>query len=237
MAKAKPVQRARRGIDKAVILDAAFAMLAAEGEDGFSIRKLGASVGVDPMTVLHHFQSKNELLRQLADRSLMSVELPPPTSDWQGDLRNVADAYRDLAFRNPRLFHLHFRFHATGPIDHASSEVVYRAMRASGVSDATAAGLGLSFYAFVLGFALAETEGLVRPISENDVKELLALDPETCAATRALVPAFKSLNPDAAFDAAIGAFISGIANIEKERRQLDLTNETRAKRVSKSAAR
>ena len=69
-------------------------------------------------------------------------------------------AYRDLAHRHPRLFHLHFRFHATGPADHASSEVVYRALRTAGLSDAEAAGLGLAFYAFILGYALAEAEGL-----------------------------------------------------------------------------
>lgn len=215
--KAKPLQRARRGLDKAVILDAAFAMFATEGEEGFSVRKLSASIGVDPMTVLHHFQSKNELLRQIADRSLMSVALPKPSRNWQSDLRRVADAYRDLAYRNPRLFHLHFRFHATGPVDHLTSEVVYRAMRSSGVSDATAAGLGLAFYAFVLGFSLSETEGLVRPISDNDVKELMALDPETCPATQALVPSFKALNPDAAFDAAMTAFISGVAGMARKK--------------------
>jgi hypothetical protein len=143
------------------------------------------------------------------------VKLPKPTDDWEGDLRKVARAYRDLARRHPRLFHLHFRFHATGPVDHASSEVVYRAMRCVGLPDAKAAGLGLAFYAFVLGFALAEAEGLLRPITADDEAELSALDPEVCAATRALVPAFKTLNPDAAFSVAINAFIAGISDQAK----------------------
>jgi AcrR family transcriptional regulator len=207
----KPSVHARRGIDKAVILEAAFEMLSAAGEDGFSLRKLGISVGVDPMTVLHHFGSKDELLRRVADRSLTTVTLPKPSDDWQEDLRNVAHAYRDLAHRHPRIFHLHFRYHATGPVDHTSSEVVYRAMRGAVPSDASAAGLGLAFYAFVLGFALAEAEGLLCPISKEDARELSALDPDECAATLALVPAFKTLDPDAAFEAAISAFITGVA--------------------------
>lgn len=205
-------QRGRRGLDKREILAEAFEMLASEGEAGFSVRKLGARCGVDPMTVLHHFGSKHDLLRHIADRALTTVTLPPPTDDWQSDLRKVADAYRDLAHRHPRLFHLHFRFHATGPADHASSEVVYRAMRRTGLSDDVAAGLGLAFYAFILGYALAETEGLLRPITEDDEAELQALDPIACPATRALIPAFKALDPDAAFDAAIKAFIDGVAS-------------------------
>ena len=174
-------------------------MLSRDGEVGFSVRKLGVSIGVDPMTVLHHFGSKDELLRRIADRALATVELPLPSADWRADLRNVAAAYRDLAHRHPRLFHLHFRFHATGPADHASSEVVYRALRTAGLADAEAAGLGLAFYAFILGYALAEAEGLLRPISDEDEAELLALDPLACPATLALIPAFRALDRDAAF--------------------------------------
>lgn len=180
-----------------------------EGEAGFSVRKLGLHIGVDPMTVLHHFGSKDELLRRIADRALASVELPLPSGDWRTDLRQVAAAYRDLAHRHPRLFHLHFRFHATGPADHASSEVVYRALRGAGLPDAEAAGLGLTFYAFILGYALAETEGLLRPISDEDEAELLALDPLAYPATLALIPVFKALDRDAAFDTAVDAFIEG----------------------------
>ena len=207
----KPNVRAKRGIDKAAILDAAFKMLSKCGEEAFSVRKLGQSMGVDPMTVLHYFGSKDVLLRRVADHALTTVALPKPSADWQGDLRKVARAYRDLARRHPKLFHLHFRFHATGPVDHISSEVVYRAMRCVGLSDADAAGLGLAFYAFVLGFAQAEAEGLMRPISDDDERELSALDPEDCAATLALVPAFKVLDRDAAFATAIDVFISGVA--------------------------
>jgi AcrR family transcriptional regulator len=204
-------QRGRRGLDRNAILDAAFEMLSREGEAGFSVRKLGVSIGVDPMTVLHHFGSKEELLRRIADRALATVELPLPSDDWRADLRNVALAYRNLAHRHPRVFHLHFRFHTTGPADHASSEVVYRALRSAGLSDAEAAGLGLAFYAFVLGYALAEAEGLLRPIGAQDETELLSLDPLACPATLALIPAFKALDRDAAFAASVDAVIDGVA--------------------------
>ncbi len=209
--KAKTRPRGRRGLDRNEILDAAFDMLSREGEVAFSVRKLGGHIGVDPMTVLHHFGSKDELLRRIADRALASVELPAPSDDWRADLRRVAAAYRDLAHRHPRLFHLHFRFHATGPADHASSEVVYRALRTAGLPDAEAAGLGLAFYAFILGYALAETEGLLRPISDEDETELRALDAMSCPATLALIPAFRALDPDAAFDASVDAFVDGVA--------------------------
>lgn len=203
--------RTPRGLDRGVILDAAFELMSIEGESGFSVRKLGAKIGCDPMTVLHHFHSKDELLRQIADRALTSVALPPPSGNWKSDLRKVASAYRDLAHRHPRLFHLHFRFHATGPLDHTSSEVVYRALLQGGMTKSKAAGMGLAFYAFVLGFALAETEGLLLPLNANEEAELRSLDAKDFPATQSLIPAFKSLKPDAAFNAAVSAFIDGVA--------------------------
>ncbi len=203
--------RGRRRIDRTEILEAAFKLLAEQGEAGFSVRKVGAAAGVDPMTVLHHFQSKDILLRALADKALSTVAIPLPSGDWRKDLLAVANAYRDLARRYPNIFHLHFRFNATGPADHASSEIVYRAMRETGLPDAVAAGLGLAFYAFVLGFALAEVEGLLVPLSPREEEELNALDPLGYTATRAFIPAFKKLDAQAAFNSAFSAFIAGIA--------------------------
>ena len=213
MSAVKP--RTRRKIDKQIILEAAFELFAVEGENGFSIRKLAGSIGVDPMTILHHVRSKEELLRAIADHAVESIQMPVATSSWQDDLKAVAEAYRSLAHRHPRVFHLHFRYHATGPADHVSSEIVYCAMRRAGLSDNDAAGLALAFYAFILGFALAEAEGLIRPIGPNDEAELNALDAETYKSTRALVPALKTLDPNAAFDASMDAFISGVAELAK----------------------
>ncbi len=112
---------------------------------------------------------------------------------------------------------MHFRFHATGPTDHASSEVVYSALRRAGLPDAEAAGLGLAFYAFVLGYALAEAEGLLRPISPDDEAGLSTLDPASYPATVALIPAFKALDADATFEASVDAFIDGVACRSKVR--------------------
>jgi len=208
----KPKARSRtpRGLDRSEILEAAFGLLDAAGEEGFSVRKVGAAMGIDPMTVLHHFRSKEELLRQIADRALGSIALPEPSGTWQADLMNVAIAYRELARRHPRLFHLHFRFHATGMADHVSSEIVYRALLDAGLPPERAAGLGLSFYAFVLGFALAEIEGLLKPLDGTQEQEMAGLAVETFPATAALLPAFRSLDSDQAFTDAVGAFIAGI---------------------------
>ncbi|MFA5956026.1 TetR/AcrR family transcriptional regulator [Hyphomicrobium sp.] len=209
--------RARRGVERSEILQAAFDLFAEVGEISFSIRKLAGIVGVDPMTVLHHFGSKAELLRAIADHGLRSVEMPSSTPNWRNDLKAVGNAYRTLAHHHPRVFPLHFRYNATGPADHISSEIVYCALRRAGLTDSAAAGLGLAFYAFVLGFALAEAEGLLRAIGPSEEAELSALDPQTYRATQDLIPALKTLDPDAAFEDSMDVFIAGIADLAKTR--------------------
>lgn len=201
----------RKLVDPQHILEQAFTLYAAEGEAGFSVRKVGALAAVDPMTVLHHFKSKETLLRHIADRALADVELPRPSGSWRTDLHAIADAYRALSHRYPRIFHLHFRFHVTGPVDHVASEMVYRSMLDAGLPADQAASQGLAYYSFILGFALAESEGLMKPIDETVEAELLSLDADAFSASRALVPAFKALDPGAAFHVAVDAYITGIA--------------------------
>jgi AcrR family transcriptional regulator len=205
--------RARRGVEKSEILQVAFDLFADVGETAFSVRKLAAVVGVDPMTVLHHFGSKDELLRAIADHGLHTVQMPSETSNWRDDLKAVGDAYRMLARHHPRVFPLHFRYNATGPADHISSEIVYSALRRAGLTDTAAAGLGLAFYAFVLGFALAESEGLLRAIGPTEEAELSALDPKIYRATQDLIPVLKALDPNVAFDDSMEVFILGVANL------------------------
>ena len=155
--------------------------------------------------------------------------MPSATKNWRADLKAVANAYRLLAHRHPRVFPLHFRYNATGPADHISSEIVYCALRRAGLPDASAAGLGLAFYAFVLGFALAEAEGLLKAIGPAEEAELNNLDPKMYHATQDLIPALKNLDPNAVFNDSIEVFISGVADLAKLKPRLVPIPECAAK--------
>ncbi len=51
------------------ILDTALASIATRGYDGTSLDSLGAAIGVTKQTILHHFGSKDGLLRAIVERS------------------------------------------------------------------------------------------------------------------------------------------------------------------------
>jgi len=61
------VTRPRRSSEEArqLILEAAEKQLAERGPDGVRVREIAEALGVVPGTVLHHFQSRDELLREL----------------------------------------------------------------------------------------------------------------------------------------------------------------------------
>jgi hypothetical protein len=75
---------------------------------------------------------------------------------------------------------------------------------------------------------LAEAEGLLRRIGDDDEVELAALDPLAYPATRALIPAFRGLDCDAAFSASVDAFIDGVSSRTRSaspRRQARMANQ------------
>lgn len=208
--KPKRNPHAPRGLDRDAVLDAAFALFEEAGDAGFSVRKLGARLGVDPMTVLHHVGSKDAILRGIADRALSGIEVEATDGCWRDALMAVAVAYRRRAHENPYVFRLHFRYRATGPADHASSEIVYRAMLDAGLNKADAAAIGLSFFAFVLGFALAEIEGLIKPLAGEELADIAGIDADLFPCKVSLIPSFQKLDPDQAFSKTMQAFIAGI---------------------------
>jgi AcrR family transcriptional regulator len=87
-----PADRAALSVDR--IVDAALEMIDVGGVDAFSMRKLAADLGVNPMSLYWHVENKEELLDLVAARVLGDQATP---CDGSGDWRaNVADILRAL---------------------------------------------------------------------------------------------------------------------------------------------
>ena len=67
-------------LDRETVVDAALALIAAEGLSGLSMRQLGRALGVEAMSLYHWFPSKERLLDAAADRLLAAVIVPPTPS-------------------------------------------------------------------------------------------------------------------------------------------------------------
>ena len=78
----------RHALTRRRILDAALALVDSEGLKALSMRRLGAALGVEAMSLYHHFPSKEELLDGLVATVLSEVPLPEATpTGWEDAVR------------------------------------------------------------------------------------------------------------------------------------------------------
>ncbi|ADG79175.1 Transcriptional regulator, TetR family OS=Tsukamurella paurometabola (strain ATCC 8368 / DSM/ CCUG 35730 / CIP 100753 / JCM 10117 / KCTC 9821 / NBRC 16120/ NCIMB 702349 / NCTC 13040) OX=521096 GN=Tpau_2572 PE=4 SV=1 [Tsukamurella paurometabola] len=89
-------------LSRTSIVDAALALIDAEGIAAVSMRTVGRSLGVDAKSLYHHVAGKEQLLDAVAERLLESVEVHRPTGDVRADLRANSWAFRNAAMAHPR---------------------------------------------------------------------------------------------------------------------------------------
>jgi TetR/AcrR family tetracycline transcriptional repressor len=94
---------AGRGLGVDVIVDAATGLLAADGIDGFSMRKLGAALGVDPMAVYHHLPGKRAVVGAVVARLLRPITHVDRLLVWDVRVRTWASGYWEIATAQPYL--------------------------------------------------------------------------------------------------------------------------------------
>ena len=191
-------------------MDAALEMLATEGEQNFSVRKLAGVVGVDGMTILHHFKSREGLMRAVADAMVTSLDIERPKGPWRAVLLEVARRYRALAVKYPKAFSIVTRYQTSGPADFELGEIVYAALLEAGLDEAEAAAYGMGLFTLAIGFGVVEVGGMLNPCSPEEIAEIEALDPRLFPVTRRLAPVLALDDRERVFDLLVGSFLDGV---------------------------
>ena len=83
------------------ILDAAGAIVNAEGSAALSMRRLAQELDVWPMSIYRHFKNKDELLDAVAAAATESIAVPDIDASWRAQLRSLLDAVRDVIGSDP----------------------------------------------------------------------------------------------------------------------------------------
>ncbi|GAA3660424.1 helix-turn-helix domain-containing protein [Microbacterium marinilacus] len=84
------------------IVDTALALLQRAGLPDLSMRRLAAELGVQPSALYWHFDNKQSLLADIADRIVASAAPVAPSAEPAADVAAAASALRDalLAYRD-----------------------------------------------------------------------------------------------------------------------------------------
>src|ERR671918_129842 len=99
VAKRQPLSRRR-------ILEAAVRFVDGEGLEALSMRKLGAELGVEAMSLYNHVPNKEALLDGMVELLLGELEIPPEDECWERRVREAYRAFRRLAHEHPNVFPL-----------------------------------------------------------------------------------------------------------------------------------
>lgn len=199
------------------VLDAAIELADREGVDALSMRRLGADLGVQAMSLYNHVANKRDLLDGVAGRLLARMEIPSTDeATWEVGLRQVCRSYRRLAHDHPGLFPLVLARPLASPEVLPPLEATLTFLRKAGLDAQGALDVFRACSSFVGGFALGEiNEGARRdaagePDEGGEWPSPASLDgrdryPVTAEVLRLAVP-----DRDRAFEVGLDLLIGGL---------------------------
>lgn len=200
------------------ILETALSLVDVDGIEALSMRRLAKELGVDPMAIYHHLPNKRALLSTLIEEvfSEMQVMESEETGGWRERVRAWARAFRDVAGAHPKLVpHLASYPEAASKATLESTEELYAAFEAAGMSPKQIVGAVGVVVDYLNGFALAEASGaLGNPDEQREMLELLdARTPGELPAIRRTFGALASEDVVTDFEFGLEVVLAGLQAI------------------------
>lgn len=120
-----------------------------------SMRKIAERLGVEAMSLYHHFRNKDLILDGMVDTVYAEIT-PPAPGPWRPALRAHATAMRDTLVRHPWAIGLMDSRTQPGPATLRRHESVLALLRADGFTITAAAHTVSVLDSYVYGFTLQE---------------------------------------------------------------------------------
>ena len=231
-ARERPVGApAKTPLTREAIVEAALAVLDAEGLAGVSMRRVAQRLGTGPASLYQHVSNKDELLELVLDRVAGDIELPEPAvgpDAWQEPLKELLRSTRRVLGAHQDLAYVTLGRVPTGANALGSAEAMLRILRAGGIPDRVAAYAVDSLSLFVASVTYEEAiQGRIIGSMEQakeyveGVRTYLAGLPAdrfpTIVSMADVLTAFDE-NEDDRFEFALDVQVRGIAALAAEQR-------------------
>jgi TetR/AcrR family tetracycline transcriptional repressor len=205
----------RRGrparVSRDQILVAALAVVDANGLEQLTMRRLGAELGVDPMTIYGHVPDKAALFDGLVELVLTEIEVPALSGAWEGDLRAVAYAARATWLAHPHVIPLLGTRPPVTESSFAPVEAVTSILLSAGLTEQQAADGFDGLARLLIGHALAQAGrppgGDVGGGEEEHRQAQLVLPPERYPALARVQQVGVTHDPDRLFEFGLDGLI------------------------------
>ncbi|WP_040813120.1 TetR/AcrR family transcriptional regulator C-terminal domain-containing protein [Nocardia concava] len=210
---AKRTRAERAGISREQVLDAALAFADREGVAALSMRKLGAELGVEAMTLYHYVPNKDALLDGMVERVMSQADAGFSDGPWQSALSDYAHALRAAVLEHPGALPLIATRPAVTPRTLRTAERGLKLLVDAGFELGAALDALNSLTLFVVAHANSEVR--IAPVNEagdaGSAEFLKTLDPEEFPLILRAAQTSVGTDDRARFDFAIGALIRGFA--------------------------
>jgi len=151
----------RQPLTRERVIRAAVSLTDAHGVDELSMRKLGAALGVEAMSLYNYVENKDDLIDGVLDAILGEIVLPPETWAWDEQLRAIGHAFRRAGHDHPRIFPLFGSRSIRSISGLRPLERSYAVLRSAGLQTDDALDAFVSLASFVFGYVLTELGGFV----------------------------------------------------------------------------
>ncbi|MGB3634124.1 MAG: TetR/AcrR family transcriptional regulator C-terminal domain-containing protein [Rubrobacteraceae bacterium] len=201
----------RRPLNRERILEAAVDFVDREGLEALSMRKLGAELGVEAMSLYNHVPSKGALLDGMVEVLLRGLDVPPEDDDWEARIRESYRRFRRLAHSHPNVFPL-LIVRPPDTMDGAwLVESFLDALQKAGFDARTALQAYRTLTSFTVGYVMSEIRGFAMEPGDGRVGAR-GLQPEEFPRLAELSPSLGDIERDAEFEGGLDLILSGLRN-------------------------
>ncbi len=151
-----PSGTVRVGLSRERVLRAAVDLADESGIGSLTMRKLGAALGVEAMSLYNHVANKDDVLDGMVDLVFGEIELPSGRTGWRPAMRRRAISARAVLARHRWAIGLMESRVSPGPATLRHHDAVIGCLRAGGFSIKLAAHAFSALDSYIYGFALQE---------------------------------------------------------------------------------
>lgn len=216
MGEATPARRPGRParLSRDTVVDAAEALVAREGIDALTMRRLADELDSSPMALYRHVHDKDELLLLLLERR--AAELPQPTlpADPKGQLVALFTLLYDGLSESPWIVEVLAKGDLVAPSVLPVIDRILAAFASAGLSPERTAAAYHVAWRYTVG-ELTVRHATARHMAQLDREPMLArilaeIDPEQLPTLAALRPQLAGARGGLAFEDGIAAVIGGL---------------------------
>jgi AcrR family transcriptional regulator len=193
------------------IVDAADALIAADGFEALTMRRLAERCGVGVMTLYGYVRTKEELLGALADRFLAEVDLPAGGDlSWQDQVAAIFRSVRATFIDHPELARIVALQPVEGVAAYRGAEVVFAAFAQAGLDERQAVTAFESLTSFTAGFTLRDA-ARVSGSTRDPLRGIRGLPADEFRHLAGVAGALAMRGGDQQFEDGLALVIAGIA--------------------------